>query len=129
RWQNPLAEKDGQPGVAFRWLEVEGPIYDQWPPVGHKLLFSDLPMETKKVVAKRQREPLGTNELERELRRFIPPPGVEVTSKQPMRDAERLLRNFVRLAYRRPADETEMRRFLPVIKAGLKKGNSFTDSM
>jgi hypothetical protein len=28
RWQNPLAEKDGQPGVAFRWLEVEGPLVD-----------------------------------------------------------------------------------------------------
>src|SRR5437667_11335229 len=24
RWQNPLAEKDGQPGVGFRWLDVEG---------------------------------------------------------------------------------------------------------
>src|SRR5438093_1167704 len=22
RWQNPLAEPDGQPGVVFRWLEV-----------------------------------------------------------------------------------------------------------
>src|SRR3989441_10118071 len=44
RWQNPLAEPDGQPGVVFRWLEVEGPIYDQWPPAGHKLLFGDLPM-------------------------------------------------------------------------------------
>src|SRR3989475_5876939 len=44
RWQNPLAEKDGQPGVVFRWLEVEGPIYDQWPSAGHKLLFGDLPM-------------------------------------------------------------------------------------
>src|SRR5437773_6786219 len=44
RWQNPLAEKDGQPGVVFRWLEVEGPIYDQWPSAGHKLLFGALPM-------------------------------------------------------------------------------------
>ncbi len=26
-WRNPLAVKDGQPGVAFRWLEVEGPIH------------------------------------------------------------------------------------------------------
>ena len=28
RWQNPLAEKDGQPGVVYRWLEVEGPLPD-----------------------------------------------------------------------------------------------------
>src|SRR3989454_8188587 len=44
RWQNPLAEKDGQPDVVFRWLEGEGSIYDQWPPAGHKLLFGKLPM-------------------------------------------------------------------------------------
>src|SRR4026207_650531 len=49
RWQNPLAEKDGQPGVVFRWMEVEGPIYDEWPTAGHKLLFADLPMVNRKV--------------------------------------------------------------------------------
>jgi hypothetical protein len=26
RWHNPLAETNGQPGVVFRWMEVEGPI-------------------------------------------------------------------------------------------------------
>ncbi len=41
-WHNPLAEKDGMPGVAFYWMEVEGPLYDQWPPKGHRLLFDDL---------------------------------------------------------------------------------------
>src|SRR6267142_1933766 len=50
RWQNPLAEKDGQPGVVFRSLEVEGPIFDQWPPAGHKLLFGDLPMVNRLVI-------------------------------------------------------------------------------
>ena len=39
RYQNPLAEKDGQPGVVYRWLEVEGPILDEWPPPGQTLLF------------------------------------------------------------------------------------------
>ena len=44
RWQNPLAEKDGQPGVVFRWMEVEGPILDEWPTAGHRRLFGSLPM-------------------------------------------------------------------------------------
>src|SRR5581483_5599070 len=48
RWQNPLAEKDGQPGVVFRWLEVEGPIYEEWPTAGHRLLFGDLKVERPK---------------------------------------------------------------------------------
>src|SRR5262245_14982740 len=94
RWQNPLAEPDGQPGAVFRWLEVEGPIYDQWPPPGHKLLFGDLPMVNRKVpVEMERRASTETNRFGQ--RRFIPPAGVEVLSKNPMRDAERLLRDFI----------------------------------
>ena len=41
-FHNPLAEKDGQPGVAFRWLEVDGPLIDAWPSAGHQLLYGGL---------------------------------------------------------------------------------------
>src|SRR6266700_5463775 len=126
RWQNPLAEKDGQPGVVFRWLEVEGPSYDQWPPAGHKLLFGDLPM-VNRALAKVEEDPSQTNRFGQ--RRFKPPPGVEVISKQPMADAERLLREFIRHAYRHPTDEADVKRFLPVVRSALKKGNTFTDAM
>ncbi len=126
RWQNPLAEKDGQPGVVFRWLEVEGPIYDQWPPAGHKLLFGDLPM-VNRAMAKVDEDPSQTNRFGQ--RRFKPPPGVEVISKQPMADAERLLREFIRDAYRHPTDEADVKRFLPVVRSALKQRNTFTDAM
>ncbi len=125
RWQNPLAEKDGQPGVVFRWLEVEGPIYDQWPPAGHKLLFGDLAMIARK--AKVQDNSSATNRFGQ--RRFRPPPGVEVLSEKPMADGERLLRDFIRHAYRRPTGEAELKRFLPVVRAAMKNGNNFTDAM
>ncbi|PYJ61828.1 MAG: hypothetical protein DME24_05640 [Verrucomicrobia bacterium] len=126
RWQNPLAEKDGQPGVVFRWLEVEGPIYDQWPPAGHKLLFGDLPM-VNRAAAEVDEDSSKTNRFGQ--RRFKPPPGVEVISKKPMADAERLLRQFVWHAYRHPTDEADVKRFLPVVRSALKKGNTFTDAM
>ncbi len=126
RWQNPLAEKDGQPGVVFRWMEVEGPIYDEWPPAGHKQLFGDLPMTSRKA-APPDAEPGNTSHVGR--RRFQPPPGVEVISKQPLADAERLLRQFMRRAYRRPFDETEVKRFLPVVRAALNQGDTFTEAM
>jgi hypothetical protein len=54
---------------------------------------------------------------------------VEVISKKPMADAERLLREFVRHAYRRPTSEADVKRFLPVVQSALKKGNNFTDAM
>jgi hypothetical protein len=126
RWQNPLAEKDGQPGVVFRWMEVEGPIYDVWPPAGHQLLFGDLPIQSRKVTPP-DSEAAATNRVGR--RRFQAAPGVEVVSKQPLVDAERLLRGFMRQAYRRPTEDAEVKRFLGVVRAALKQGNSFTDSM
>jgi mono/diheme cytochrome c family protein len=106
-WHNPLAEKDGQPGVAFQWMEAEGPIYDQWPTAGHKLMFADLPI---KPAEKAGETP-------------------EVVSKDPRKDAERLLRGFMAAAYRTPVPEAEVRRFLGVIDGALKSGSSFADAM
>src|SRR6185295_8306966 len=78
--------------------------------------------------ARRDRESGETNRFGQ--RRFTPPPGVEVVSKNPTGDMERLLREFIRHAYRRPVDEAaELKRFLPVVRTALKKGNNFTDAM
>lgn len=107
RWQNPLAEKDGQPGVVFRWMEVEGPIFDQWPTAGHKLLFGDLPV----------RRGTETNAA------------IEVVSTQWKKDAPKLLKNFLKAAYRRPDGEKEYKRFMPVIEAAMKSGSGFADAM
>ncbi|MDX2041930.1 MAG: DUF1592 domain-containing protein [Acidobacteriota bacterium] len=108
-WRNPLAEKDGQPGVAFRWLEVTGPIYDaqtEWPGKGHKLMFGDLPFNKN---AKGQ---------------------IEIVSTNPHADAERLLRGFLQRVYRRPQPiEEDTQRFLKLADAAMKNGDSFTDAM
>lgn len=110
-WRNPLAEKDGQPGVAFRWLEVVGPICDAqtgWPGKGHRLMFGDLPIKQK---TKGQ---------------------VEIASTNPRADAEKLLRNFLQRAYRHStttAIEEDTQRFLKLVDAALKNGDSFTDAM
>jgi FAD/FMN-containing dehydrogenase len=107
-WRNPLAEKDGQPGVAFRWLEVTGPICDEWPGRGHRLMFGDLPIKKN---AKGQ---------------------IEVVSTSPRADAERLLRGFLQRAYRRPQQqviEEDVQRFLKLTDASLKNGGNFADAM
>lgn len=38
---NPNAEVDGVPGVAFNWLEIEGPIHESWPPESFTHTFAD----------------------------------------------------------------------------------------
>jgi mono/diheme cytochrome c family protein len=107
-WRNPLAEKDGQPGVAFHWLEVTGPICDEWPGRGHRLMFGDLPIKKN---AKGQ---------------------IEIVSNNPRADAERLLRGFLQRAYRRPQQrvvEEDLQRFLKLVDAALKNGDTFADAM
>lgn len=103
-WHNPLAQKDGTPGVAYKWLEVEGPILDAWPPAGHSLLFGDLPI----------RESAGA---------------VEVVSSHPLADARRLLHAFAAKAYRRPVSDEDEERFLTVIRKALDARIPFADAM
>jgi len=103
--KNPLLTPDGMPGVAFQWMEVEGPILDQWPTPGHKLMFGDLPLSHSASS------------------------GVEAVSKDPDRDAEKLLRGFMGRVYREPVGDADVQRFLRVVHAAMKAGDNFTDSM
>ncbi len=106
-WQNPLATPEGQPGVCFRWLEVEGPLSDTWPPPGQRLLSGDLPLKVSSV----------------------PELPVEILSEHHLDDAARLLGNFISAAYRRPLAETDTGRFLPLVEHALDTGSSFTAAL
>ena len=103
-WHNPLAEKDGMPGVAFSYMEVEGPLNDQWPSEGQKRLFDELTVSKTKA-------------------------GFQVESNDPSRDAARLLSNFLSLAYHRPVKASEVDRFLKVIDTAIASKLSFQEAM
>lgn len=107
RWQNPLAEQDGQPGLVMRWIEVEGPLVDNFPTASYQQLFDDLPV--KKT---------ATSTL-----------NIEVVPRDAAKDAERLLRRFVQQAYRRPVTPQEEVRFLPLIQNAFKTGSTFAEAM
>ncbi len=104
-WRNPLATEEGQPGVAFNWLEVEGPLIDQWPTPGNQLLFADLPYT---IDAK------GNPQFE---------------SKDPSVDSRRLLTAFLQRVYRRPVPEGDVDRFTALFGRSMAAGFSFTESM
>jgi hypothetical protein len=104
-WRNPLATPEGQPGVTFRWLEVEGPLPEPSLAAGRRLLFGNLPFTAT------------TNGH------------AEVTTKNPQTDAGRLLKDFLTRAYRRPASTADVKRFLGVVEAARRSGSSFADAM
>ena len=53
----------------------------------------------------------------------------EVESAAPREDAERLLRSFLKRAYRRPVAEADVQRFLALFDDQFRKGSGFTRSM
>jgi Protein of unknown function (DUF1592)/Protein of unknown function (DUF1588)/Protein of unknown function (DUF1587)/Protein of unknown function (DUF1585)/Protein of unknown function (DUF1595)/Planctomycete cytochrome C len=146
-FQNPLLKEDGMPGVAFQWMEVDGPLFESWPPPGHKLLFGDLATVADSTDATDRFNPKEYPKYERGTSTTEPneldvldgiynahnqPPRrahVLVESRHPSEDADRLLSNFLRHAYRRPVSEADHDRFLALILDALAKGHSFTDSM
>jgi mono/diheme cytochrome c family protein len=110
----PTVEKIGAenykgPGLAIQWVEIEGPLHETWPPLSHRRLFGEL-----------NQEPAPTPEDKNRR---------EVVSKQPLVDAERLLRNFLRRAFRRAVTDEEVKPFLARVKAKLDAGVSFEQAM
>lgn len=63
-YRYPPFPEGGQPGIAFQWMEVEGPLAPEtWPPASHRVLFDDLGVEVKSATPER--------DASRLLRRFI----------------------------------------------------------
>jgi len=103
------AENYDGPGVAIDWMEVEGPLNDTWPPASHRALFGDLP----------QAPAPDSHQSDR----------LEVISTEPVKNADRLLRKFVRRAFRRPATDADVAPFLAVVEAKLAEGQSFEQAL
>jgi len=103
---NPNATREGIPGFALNWLEVEGPLHESWPPPCYDVLFADLPFE---IHADDQ---------------------VQVTPGNEEKDAQRLLRRFVGRMLRRVESESiEITPYLNIFHQARALGDSFTDGM
>jgi hypothetical protein len=91
-------------GLALHWYEAEGPLYDAWPPPSHRRIFGDLPQATA-----------GGK--------------LEVVSKDPLPDAERILRAFVGRAFRRAVTDADVRPFVQLVKARVADQDSFETAL
>ena len=124
---SPLAQRDGMPGVAFRWMEVEGPLYDEKTGAGYRLMFGDLPVQRREPAASATSEPARGRGRGRGAAAAVQ---FDVTPSNPGADAERLIRSFLPRAYRRPVLESDTQIFLKLFHQhfGAMKF-SFADSM
>ena len=125
------------PGIAIEWVEIEGPFNDQWPPASHRALFGDLPV---KVWTKDLGIPKPTQQVWPRGNPYSEPkdiygergdkrPVVYVESKDAPGDAEKLLRTFLRKAFRRPVTDDEAAGYVTKVRAKLDSGAAFEDAM
>lgn len=110
----PVVEKVGAqnykgPGMNLQWVEIEGPLLESWPPPSHRRVFGDLSQIKAPI-------PEAPNRL-------------EVVSKQPLQDAERILKAFVRRAFRRAVTDEDVKPFLARVQAKLDAKVSFEQSL
>ncbi len=91
------------PGLVVQWVDIEGPLGDSWPPPSYRLLFGDLP----------------------QARVADHPDHREVVSQQPLADAEKILREFTRRAFRRAVTDADIQPFLDRVRAKLDENYSF----
>lgn len=121
------------PGIAVDWLDIEGPLYDTWPPRSHSLLFGKLPLtEFKADEHPGVRAPLRprVRQLGAGQNRRDPEPGIwTVHSKSPLKDADRLLANFLPKLFRRPVSDDVRRQYVEIVSKRLDAGDSFEFAM
>jgi hypothetical protein len=91
------------------WVEIEGPLHEQWPPPGHQLLYGDLPLQ-----------PANPNVATKDLR---------VVSSQPEADARRLLAAFLPKVFRRPVTDEEVTEHLALVTEQMQKGRRFDEAL
>ncbi len=85
-YRYPPFPEGGQPGVAFQWLEVEGPLSSgEWPPQSHRVLFDNLGIPP---TAEQPRA-----EAARLLRRFVKRASREPLSEGDVKQFEQLIWN------------------------------------
>lgn len=132
-------------GIAVDWIEIEGPfateecdpetVDQDWPPPSYRQLFGDLPTAPwTEASGLRPPEPLNRPDLtanKRGLRETfqLPPEMMMVVSEKPEEDAERLLRNFMKRAYRRTPEESEVQRCLAFALELIREKACFQDAM
>ena len=131
------AEYSG-PALATDWLEVEGPLFDQWPPPSHRVVFGNLlikPFDPSSGTRAPHRQ-----ELRQWIRGDWPDlsdlPAAEahpalctVVASQPLSDAARLLGDFLPRAFRAPVDAATVQKYVNLVKERLGLQDGFEDAM
>ena len=103
---SPLASYTG-PGLKVDWIKIEGPL-DEFPAAGYRQLFHDIPLA----------QSVAWN-----------PNSLGLVTTDPPVDAERVLRRFLPVAFRRPVEESLVQYYVQIAHAQLERKKPFTEAI
>jgi hypothetical protein len=113
KWNDAVNEKG--PGLAAQWVEIEGPLYEQWPPESQRRVFGDLPIEV-------------VNSAEMKKNRRLEPLR-EVVSSDPQEDVRAILSRLLPKMFRRPVSDNQMQTYLSIVLGESNAGVTFHNAV
>jgi len=105
------------PGLGIHSVEMEGPLYAEFPSAGHKLLLAGI-----KRVEIPPRNPNDRNKSKYK-------PQFEIKSADENTDAEQALGRLANAAFRRPVDAHEIVPYVKLFEAERAKGETFESAL
>jgi hypothetical protein len=105
------------PGLAITSVEIEGPITEEFPTRGHRLIFDG--------INRREIEPRNPGEKKKTY--YIP--RFEIVSADPTRDVVPVLGRFASAAFRRPATEEDIAPYLILFQGQMSGGADFESAL
>jgi len=127
QFKRPIEEYTG-PGLIIEWLKVDGPV-QSFPPDSYKQVFGDVPLKPRSIIKAesegRKPPPIPAN---RTVQNWLFDPLIP-TSDQPKEDAEKLIRSFIKRAFRRPVSEELQQHYVSLVLRKLDEKDSFLDAM
>jgi len=126
-FKKPIEEYTG-PGLLVEWMKIEGPV-GEYPPKRYESLFKGVPLKPRSVAKAltEGKKPPKIPETRSEYSWATDP--LVPTSTTPKEDAERLIRDFLPRAFRRPVTEEVMKQYLGRVHEKLDNGYTFYDAM
>lgn len=117
RYKRKTIEGYDGPGLAILEVSLEGPLLDEWPSSGHKLLFEGIDR-----VEVEPRNP-------RDKQKSWYQPKFQVVTSNAISDANRVIERLATKLFRRPATNAEVSQFLQLFETEYQTSNDFEESL
>ena len=102
-------------GIAFQWVEVEGPLEESWPPLSVQKLVGDMPVTPKEQNKWQKGDPRAK--------------AFELAPTDPKAAAQTAITSFAQRAFRRPLEPGEADLFVKLTHEAMDRGTPFEEAL